>query len=334
MARIPEHLTRMWRFSRLECERRGKVRRIYRLPWHPHLRLHFYTDQVSVYDIVLNGWVEYKGETLAAENIWWRTTGPLKDTPGDLVAYGSAIDEYLPPELHGNPVLHRRAIVVLDVPKDKRIPFELIVRSHLDGSALDAYRNEKLICGHDLPRGLRKGSLLPHGPIVTPTTKAEKGPDLPVDHAVLDRLYGVGLAFRAVCQYERAAAYMAERGLVLLDAKSEAAFHPVSGEFIWIDALFDADGMRVVRKDNWEAAMRGEADLRYLCKEVVRQWAVNLGIKSKNPLNASDVAYVQERLPLPEGIANVTTGAYLELFQILTGQPLRVFQRDVMKIAI
>ena len=60
-------------------------------------------------------------------------------------------------------------------------PLEFIVRGYIVGSAWAAYKKGKGYCGITFPDGLHEGQKLDN-PIVTPTTKASSGHDMPVTH--------------------------------------------------------------------------------------------------------------------------------------------------------
>ena len=64
-------------------------------------------------------------------------------------------------------------------------PLEFIVRGYIVGSAWKAYSKGEIYCGFTFPEGLHEGQKL-ETPILTPTTKAEIGHDMPVtfDEAV------------------------------------------------------------------------------------------------------------------------------------------------------
>lgn len=59
-------------------------------------------------------------------------------------------------------------------------PLEFIVRGYIVGSAWKAYSRGESFCGFIFPKGLYEGQKL-EKPILTPTTKAENGHDMPVD---------------------------------------------------------------------------------------------------------------------------------------------------------
>lgn len=114
----------------------GKVRDRYVLPDNKCLVVA--TDRVSVHDVILPSTVPFKGVVLNLLDLWWRRTHLASHQYlHDVVASGRQIDSYLPESLRGNPDLHSRARVVelYDM-----MPFELIPRGHLAGTAWKQYR--------------------------------------------------------------------------------------------------------------------------------------------------------------------------------------------------
>jgi phosphoribosylaminoimidazole-succinocarboxamide synthase len=107
----------------------------------------------------------------------------------------------------------------------KPVPVEAIARGYIIGSGWKDYQKTGAICGIPLPAGLQQAQQLPE-PIFTPSTKAAVG-----DHdenvsfdAVVEKI-GAGLAEQVraatLAIYRFAAAYAAERGILIADTKLE-----------------------------------------------------------------------------------------------------------------
>lgn len=328
MVAIPAALQHKGRFRGLRRIHRGKVRDTFDLPGYPHLMLVVCTNRISIFDFVLNGEVALKAEVLNAINLFW-VLMVFTELRHDIVAYGSAIDQYLPVASQGNAKLHRRAVVVRRL---QMIPVELVVRGYIDGSALTAAQERRVYCGHTFPEGLKRGSRLAET-IFTPTTKGE-GKDLPLDYRAVEAEYGPELTQFALTAYERALQVARMRGLILGDTKFEVGRDPATDELILADERLSPDSSRYWDLQNWEEAMAGRAALVPLDKQLVRDWGRNLGMTGRSPTKAEDIAWVHERCPLPEEVANVATGVYLQLFERLTGMTLARFQGDIMGIAV
>ena len=195
---------------------RGKVRDVYELPGNRLLMVA--TDRLSAFDVVLPDPIPGKGEMLCQiSNFWFDRTAHLipnhlthEDVAGVLPA-GVDLALYA-----------RRAVVTK---KLKPVPVECIARGYLIGSGWKDYQRTGGVCGITLPAGLQQAQQLPE-PIFTPSTKAAVG-----DHdenvsfgAVVDQI-GADLALQVrdatLAIYRFAAAYAAERGILIADTKLE-----------------------------------------------------------------------------------------------------------------
>ncbi|MFA5318681.1 MAG: phosphoribosylaminoimidazolesuccinocarboxamide synthase [Patescibacteria group bacterium] len=227
----------------------GKVRNTHSLPDHPQNRLVRATDRISIFDHVLNALVARKGEILTAMNVFWKT-GPLADIcPHDIVAFGSGIDEFLPPALRGNAELQKTVTIARTL---KMLEVEAVVRLCLTGSGWDAYQNGVVVCGHQLPAGLQNGSELPY-PIFTPTTKAILGHD---EHVTADSVAdecGVRPE-RLALQLAMAGSRHARKcGIVLADTKFEFGLDE-NGNLVLGDERLTPDSSRFWAEIAWLAA--------------------------------------------------------------------------------
>ena len=139
-------------------------------------------------------------------------------------------------------------------------------------------------CGHPLPEGMKKNQRLP-GPILTPSTKAQKGDhDVSVsreellamgriDPAVFDRAAQIAGELFAAGQVHAAA-----HGLILADTKYEmgiAKDGPHKGEITVIDEIHTPDSSRYWYADDYEQRLERGEEPRSLDKEFVRRWLAN-----------------------------------------------------------
>jgi phosphoribosylaminoimidazole-succinocarboxamide synthase len=195
---------------------RGKVRDVYELPGNRLLMVA--TDRLSAFDVVLPDPIPGKGEMLCQiSNFWFDKTAHL--IPNHLTHEDLA--SVLPAGV--DLALYARRSVVTK--KLKPVPVECIARGYIIGSGWKDYQRTGGICGIALPAGLQQAQQLPE-PIFTPSTKAAVG-----DHdenvsfaAVVDRI-GADLAMQVrdatLAIYRFAAAYAAERGIIIADTKLE-----------------------------------------------------------------------------------------------------------------
>jgi phosphoribosylaminoimidazole-succinocarboxamide synthase len=197
---------------------------------------------------------------------------------------------------------------------------ELVMRAYLTGvtstSIWRAYeRGERVFCGHRLPDGMVKNQALPR-PLLTPTTKAEKGDhdvslsreELIASGAVsardFDRAAEIAAALFAFGQ-ERAA----QRGLILVDTKYEMGRAP-SGEIMVIDEIHTPDSSRYWYADDYAARMAAGQEPRSLDKEFVRRWL------------AEEAGYRGEGAPptVPDDVRVEAACRYIEICELITGR--------------
>jgi phosphoribosylaminoimidazole-succinocarboxamide synthase len=276
---------------------RGKVRDCYDLG---ERMLIVSTDRISAFDWILPTPIPDKGRVLTAISAFWfdwlgvahhliTTDVTAMDLPDDA-------DLAL---LAGRSMLVRKARVV---------PFECVVRGWLAGSGLKEYRDTGTVCGIPLPSGMQPGDRLPK-PIFTPATKATSGHDENVSFDVMAEAIGPladTLRTRSLEIYSRAAAYAAERGIVLADTKFEWG-QTGSGEMILVDEVLTPDSSRF-----WPAAEAGMGRVPgSFDKQFVRDW-----------LEQTDWDKASPPPELPEEIVAETRRKYLEAYRLLTGATL------------
>ena len=276
---------------------RGKVRDCYDLG---ERMLIVSTDRISAFDWILPTAIPDKGRVLTAiSSFWFDWLGVehhLITTDVTAMELPAGID--LAP-LAGRSMLVRKASVV---------PFECVVRGWLAGSGLNEYRDAGTVCGISLPQGLRPGDQLPE-PIFTPATKATTGHDENVPFAVMAEAIGPlanTLRAQSLEIYSRAAAYAAQRGIVLADTKFEWG-QAEDGGMLLVDEVLTPDSSRFWPTDEaGHGAVPGSFD-----KQFVRDW-----------LEQTDWDKASPPPPLPESIVAETRRKYLEAFRLLTGRPL------------
>ncbi len=217
---------------------RGKVRDVFELPDDRLLMVA--SDRLSAFDVVLPDPIPGKGEMLCQmSNVWFARTAHLM--PNHLTGIGVAS---VLPTGTDNALYAQRSVVAM---KLKPIPVEAIARGYLIGSGWKDYQASGALCGIDLPAGLRQAEQLA-APIFTPSSKAAVG-----DHdenigfdAVVARIGGelaeqVREATLAV--YRFAAAFAAERGVIIADTKLEFGVD-AEGKLRIMDELLTPDSSR------------------------------------------------------------------------------------------
>lgn len=280
----------------LELLNRGKVRDIYAL--EPELLI-VTTDRISCFDVVLRTPIPWKGKVLTHLTQFWLDylgdTVPNHLITTDVEAMGPEIRRHRD-VLRGRAMLVRRAEV---------LPVECVVRGYLSGSGWRSYRDSGSVCGVELPAGLVESDKLP-GPIFTPTTKAEAGHDLPLSAAEVEGMVGGDLAARirdlSISVYTRAAAYAAQRGVIISDTKFEWGM--CDGMLMLVDEVLTPDSSRFWPADAYEP---GGPQASY-DKQYVRDWLDDSGWDHEPPSPE-----------LPGDVVRKTAEKYLEACRCLTG---------------
>jgi len=222
----------------LDLVHRGKVRDVYALGDDELLIVA--SDRLSAFDVVLPDPIPGKGEMLTQiSNFWFDKTAHL--LPNHLT--GRAVADVLPP---GTDVAlyARRSVVARRL---KPVPVEAIARGYLIGSGWKDYQASGSLCGIALPAGLQQAERLPQ-PIFTPSTKAAVGNhDENIAFDTVVATIGADLAEQVraatLAIYAFAAAYAAERGLIIADTKFEFGTD-ADGTLYVMDEMLTPDSSR------------------------------------------------------------------------------------------
>jgi phosphoribosylaminoimidazole-succinocarboxamide synthase len=233
----------------LDLIHRGKVRDVYALS--PAELLIVASDRLSAFDVVLPDPIPGKGEMLTQiSNFWFGKTAHL--VPNHLT--GKSVASVLPP---GTDVAlySRRSVIAKRL---KAVPIEAIARGYLIGSGWKDYQATGALCGMKLPGGLRQAEKLPE-PIFTPSTKAAAGnhdENIGFDEVVAK--IGVELAGKVrdatLAIYRFAAAYAAERGILIADTKFEFGTDP-DGKLHVMDEMLTPDSSRFWPADEYRVGI-------------------------------------------------------------------------------
>jgi phosphoribosylaminoimidazole-succinocarboxamide synthase len=271
----------------------GKVREIYELDDERLLLVA--SDRVSTFDVVLPTEIPDKGRVLTGlSGLWFARTREI--VPNHLVA--------LRPD--GRSTEARRLTM---------LPIECVARGYLAGSGWKDYLASGEVCGHGLRAGLREAEKLP-APIFTPATKAQEGHDENIDRERAAELVGEDVLARAerisLELYEYAAAYAAERGILIADTKFELGFDP-EGVLTLGDEALTPDSSRFWPADEYEP---GRAQPSF-DKQYVRDYCESLGW-DKTPPGPE----------LPQRVVDGTRARYVEAFEHVTGIPFDDYVAD------
>jgi phosphoribosylaminoimidazole-succinocarboxamide synthase len=205
--------------------------------------------------------------------------------------------------------------------RGKIVPYEIVVRGYLAGSAWRIYKKGgRTICGITLPEGLKENDRLPHA-IITPTRKSEN--DEPITR---EEILAEGKVSQA--NYEQiekfARALFAdgqksanERGLILVDTKYEFMLLD-DGEdepiVVLADEIHTPDSSRYFYLEGYDERQKNAQKQEQLSKEFFREWLMEQGYGEQEAEKG-----IQPPV-LTEGVINTLSLKYIRLYEKITGE--------------
>ena len=272
---------------------KGKVRDVYKIG--EEILVMIATDRISAFDTVLPVGIPYKGQVLnqIATNFLDLTSDIIDNwksySPDPMVTIG----EYCEP-----------------------FKVEMVIRGYLTGHAWREYRNgQRTLCGEKMPDGLKEHDQFPE-PLVTPTTKADKGHDEDISKEEIietnlvskeDYLYLEDITKKL---FQRGTEYAREKGLILVDTKYEFG-KTKSGKIVLIDEIHTPDSSRYFYLNGYQERQDLGHNQKQLSKEFVREWLIENGFQGKEG----------QTIPhLTTDFTNSVSNRYIELFNSITGE--------------
>jgi len=219
-----------------KCLGRGKVREIYELGSDLLLVA---TDRISAFDVVMAEGIPGKGRVLTETTAFWLQM--LKDVcPNHMLSMDVDAWPEVPAEYRD--VLRGRA---MRCRRCEPLPVEWVVRGYLTGGGWKDYQRDQAVSGVALPAGMQHASQFDE-PILTPSTKAETGHDMPISYEAVVAMIGEPIAAAArdaaLTLYRRGAEYARTRGIVIADTKFE--FGMLDSKLVLIDECLTPDSSR------------------------------------------------------------------------------------------
>lgn len=277
----------------------GKVRDMYRLPASkrmPARRVLVATDRQSAHDHMV-GTIPFRGQVLNQMALWWFSH------TGDIV----------PNAALANP--DPNAVVMEDL---DMFPVEIVVRAYLTGSTSTSIwthyaAGAREFCGHQLPDGMAKNTLLPQGAIITPSTKAADGHDESIsirqvlERGLVDPNTWDQLSRMAFALFARGRELAAERGLILVDTKYEFGETP-DGLIMIADEIHTPDSSRYWLLDSYQDRFDRGEEPEALDKEPLRIWLQEQGISDTHVPKLTD------------GVRVHAAERYIALYERMTGE--------------
>jgi len=280
-------------FSELGDAYEGKVRDNYT---RGDRRILVVTDRLSAFDRII-AVIPFKGQVLnQMAEFWFEQTKDI---------IGNHVIEFPDP----NVVVAKQC---------QALPVEMVVRGYLTGvtSTSSWYHYERGVrnfCGNVLPEGMRKDEKF-EKPILTPSTKAEKGGH---DESVSrENILGRGIitpeqfdymAEKSLELYKRGVEIAAKQGIILVDTKYEFGVNP-DGEIILIDEIHTPDSSRFWYANEYEDRLsRGEPQKK-IDKEYLREWLATRGFVGEGEIPE-----------IPDEVRAEVGRRYIEAYELITG---------------
>jgi phosphoribosylaminoimidazole-succinocarboxamide synthase len=287
----------------LKLIHQGKVRDIYAIDEKTMMLVS--TDRLSAFDVILPTGIANKGAMLTQmANFWFEKLQHV--VPNHLT--GIAPESVVTSDAD-KAQLGSRAVVVK---KLKPLPIEAIVRGYLVGSGWKEYKQKGTVCDIALPVGLQLAQKLPQA-LFTPSSKAAVGEhDENISIVQVEALIGKDMAARvakvAIQLYTEAADYALTRGIIIADTKFEFGLDE-SGVLHVMDEVLTPDSSRFWPAESYAV---GSNPTSY-DKQYVRDWLESIHWNKTPPAPA-----------LPDDVAKRTSEKYMEAFEKLTGEKLKV----------
>jgi len=288
---------------------RGKVRDNYAVGEDRILMVA--SDRISAFDVIMGEPIPGKGELLTKMALFW--FDQLKDVVPNHLTGDDPVSVVKPEE---RAQVEGRAMLVKRL---KPLPVEAVVRGYLAGSGWKEYQDNGMVCGVQLPAGLKNASKLPE-PIFTPATKAEMGDhDENISFDKMVEIIGADLAERvravSIKLYKTAADYALTKGIIIADTKFEFGLDE-HGTLTLMDEVLTPDSSRFWPVDGYEEGVNPPS----FDKQFLRDWLETAQVQGR-PWSKSPPAP-----RLPQSVIQSTAAKYQEAWT-------RLFERLVQRHA-
>jgi phosphoribosylaminoimidazole-succinocarboxamide synthase len=253
------------------------------------------SDRISAFDRVLTT-IPWKGEVLNGMSAYWF------EQTRDIIPN------------HMEKKISARSVAVK---KYTVLPVEVVIRGYLTGSSWRDYQKEGAVSGISLPGGMRFNQPFPE-PLLTPSTKAEKGThDVPVSEK---EIVEKGIVSAELWKQAREAAFelfrrgteiAASRGLILVDTKYEFGIDE-GGRPVLVDEVHTPDSSRYWFADTYDELFAAGEKQRKIDKEYLRQWLMEQGFMGDG-----------EQPLIPDEIRLNVAEKYIDAYERITGSTFR-----------
>ena len=272
----------------------GKVREVYTLK--NDIMIMIASDRISAFDVVMPRGITFKGQVLnqIAVEMLNRTKDIVQnwliENPDPNVSIGKKCDP---------------------------LKVEMVVRGYLSGHAYREYKaGKRNLCGNKIPNGLKENEKF-ENPIITPTTKADKGlhdQDIdPVDiikqnivsKSDYEKIHQISLDL-----YKRGSKIANDNGLILVDTKYEFGYDS-NGDITLIDEIHTPDSSRYFYLNTYDELFNKNQKQKQLSKEFFREWLM------KNNFRGLEGQTIPE---ISDDVVEMISSRYIELYEKLLGE--------------
>ena len=275
----------------------GKVRDNYILDGK---RIIITTDRISAFDRVLCT-LPFKGQVLNQTSAFWfdKTKNIVK-----------------------NHVIEVPDPNVMVVRECTLIPVEMVVRGYITGvTTTSAWYNYehgiRNFCGNILPEGMVKNQKFGK-PIITPSTKAEKGShdesvsgEEIIKRGIVDEKLYKKMEKAALALFDFGNKLVSKNNLILVDTKYEFGID-ADGNLTLIDEIHTPDSSRYWIKDTYEKLFAEGKEPQKLDKEYVRQWLANKGFIGEGKIPK-----------IPDDVKIEAAKRYITAYEMITGKEFK-----------
>jgi phosphoribosylaminoimidazole-succinocarboxamide synthase len=271
---------------------KGKVRDVYSIG--DALLVMIASDRISAFDVVLPRPIPFKGQVLnqIAEHMLEATSDVVPNwrlvSPDPNVTIGYRCEPF---------------------------KVEMVIRGYLTGHAWRTYNSGlRMLCGVQLPEGLKEHDRLPE-PIITPTTKASEGHDEDISREEIIAQGIVSEADYTILEdytrrlFARGTEIAAAQGLILVDTKYE--FGKRESEILLMDEIHTPDSSRYFYAEGYAERQEKGEQQRQLSKEFVREWLIANNFMGKEGQTVPEIS--------DDWIEQISN-RYIELYEKVTGK--------------
>ena len=272
----------------------GKVREVYTLK--NDVMIMIASDRISAFDVVMPRGITFKGQVLnqIAVEMLNRTKDIVQnwliENPDPNVSVGI---------------------------KCKPLKVEMVVRGYLSGHAYREYKaGKRNLCGNIIPNGLKENEKF-ENPIITPTTKADKGlhdQDIdPVDiikqnivnKSDYEKIHQISLDL-----YKRGSKIANDNGLILVDTKYEFGYDS-NGDITLIDEIHTPDSSRYFYLNTYDELQNKNQKQKQLSKEFFREWLMKNNFRGLKGQTIPEIS---------DDVVEMVSSRYIELYEKLLGE--------------